>query len=291
MTLFDLLKKAYISLGHMEISTATGGSVSTIIDTKLGDKYGDGDIIGSSVFIIRDGGGNNAAPEQEVSRITDYVQSTNTITVSPSFSASVEASDTYGVAKPIIELDTMIELTNLALQGLGTIQLTDTSLTTLDDVTEYSLPVGMKYRISLVQMATNNDPNDSQYNDVSGWYQINSGPGSVGMLVFNNELPSGYTLKLFYEAEHPRVQNMTDEVAEVLHSEYASRLVVDKVLEYQVRRTNGTDPFLLQTANKAMQDVMEARSRFSQPKHKRPKYLTPYKFDINEVEEDNGYQG
>lgn len=286
MTLFDLLKKAYISLGHMEVSTATGGSVSTIIDTKLGDKYGDGDIVGSTAFIIRDSAGAGAAPEQEITRVTDYVASTNTITVSPSFSAAVAAGDTFGIAKPIIELDTMIELANMALQGLGTIQLTDTSITTVDGQTEYSLPVGLKYKVTLVQMATNKDTGNYEYNDISGWYQINSGPGSVGMLVFNESLPSGYTLKLFYEAEHPRVQVASDDIAEVLHSEYATRLVVDKALEYQVRRTNGTDPFLLQTANKAMQDVMDARSRFSQPKHKRPKYLTPYRFKTEDLEEE-----
>lgn len=287
MTLFDLLKKAYISLGHMEISTATGGTTSTIIDTKLGDKYGDGDIVGSSVFIIRDAGGLSAAPEQEVSRITDYVQSTNTITVSPVFSSAVASGDTYGVAKPIIEIDTMKELANMALQGLGTIQLTDTSITTVDGQTEYSLPATLKYKIDLIQMATNNDSGNYEFNDISGWYQINSGPGSTGMLVFNHELPPGYILKLFYEAEHPRVQNMSDSIAEVLHSEYATRLVVDRVLEYQVRRTNGTDPFLLQTANKSMQDVMEARSRFANQKHKRPKYLTPYRFKYENPEEDD----
>lgn len=287
-TLFDLLKKTYISLGQMEISTATGGSVSTIIDTKLGDKYGDGDIVGSTIFIIRDAGGNNAAPQGEVSRISDYVQSTNTITISPSLTAAVASGDTYGIAKPIVEIDTMIELANMALQGLGTIQLVDTSLTTIDDTTEYSLPVGFKYKIDLIQMATNNDAGDYQFNDLSGWYQVNSGPGSTGMLIFNNELPSGNVLKLFYEAEHPRVQNMSDSIAETLHSEYATRLVVDKALEYQVRRTNGTDPFLLQTSNKAMQDVMEARTRFANNKHKRPKYLTPYKFQETDYEEDEG---
>lgn len=285
-TLFDLLKKSYISLGHMEISTATGGTTTTIVDTKLGEKYGDGDIVNSTVFIIRDAGGNNDAPEQEVSRITDYVQSTNTITVSPSFTVAVASGDTYGISKPIIELDTMKELANNALQGLGTIQLTDTSITTVDGQTEYSLPTSLKYKISMVQISTNDDTNYLQFNDIGGWYQINSGPGSTGMLVFNNELPPGYTLKLFYESEHPRVQNMSDKIAESIHSEYATRLVVDKALEYQVRRTNGTDPFLLQTSNKSMQDVAEARAKFTQQKLKRPKYLTPYRFKYEYYEDE-----
>ena len=53
-------------------------------------------------------------------------------------------------------------------------------------------------------------------------------------------------------------EKLYHKIAESIHSEYATRLVVDKALEYQVRRTNGTDPFLLQTSNKSMQDVADA---------------------------------
>jgi len=285
-TLFDLLKKTYISLGHMEISTATSGTVSSITDTKLGEKYGDDDIVGSTVFIIRDAGGLGVAPENEVSQVYGYVASTNTLQVSPNFTAAIGVGDRYGIAKNIIDLETIKEIANDALQSLGTIQITDTSITTVTGQTEYSLPVALKYRITTVQMATNDVANNLEYNDVVGWYQINSAAGSTGMLVFTESLPSGYPLKLFYEAEHPRLSAMTDKVSETIHSEYATKLVVDKALEYQIRRTNGTDPFLLQTSNKALQDLQAARNRFSQPKHKRPKYLTPHNFKIADWDDE-----
>jgi hypothetical protein len=285
-TLFDILKKSYIDLGYMDISTATGGSTSTLIDTKLGDKYGDDDTIGSTIFIIRDAGGASAAPENEVSYITGYISSTNTFSISPSFTAAVAAGDKYGIAKSIIELETIKEITNDALQSFGTIQLTDTSITTVSEQTEYSLPVGLKYKVNNVQISTNNAVGNMEYNDIGGWYVINSAAGSTGMLVFNESLPSGKTLKIFYESEHPKLNLMTDLISETIPSEYASKLIVDRAYQYQIRRTGGTDPFLLQTSNKAMQDVAEARVKFSQPKHKRPKYLTPYNFRINEEEDD-----
>jgi hypothetical protein len=286
-TLFDVLKKTYVDLGHMEISTATGGSTSTLIDTKLGEKYGDGDTVGSTIFIIRDAGGLGAAPEAEVSYITDYVSSTNTFSVSPSYSAAVGAGDRFGIAKNIIDIETMKEITNDALQAFGTIQLTDTSITTVTEQTEYSLPVLLKHRIDSVQISTNSTTGNREFNDIGGWYQINSAAGSVGMLVFNESLPAGETLKIFYSAEHPKLNAMTDVIAEVISSELACKLIVDRAYQYQIRRTNGTDPFLLQTSNKAMQDVMEARNRFSQPKHKRPKYLTPYNFRDTDFEDDD----
>ncbi len=274
-TLFDLLRKTYLSLGHLQVSTATSGTKNIITDTKLGDTYGDGDITGSAIFIIRDAGGDSAAPEGEVSYVIDYISSTNTMSVSPAFTAAVSVGDKYGIAKPIIDLETMIEIANDALQGLGTIQLFDTSITTLDDVTEYQLPKHIKYKVAAVMIQTSSDTDNYEYVDINNWYVLNTSPGTVGELVFNRPLSSGYKLKIIYEAEHPRLNSMSDSVSETIHSEYATKLVVDKALEYQVRRTNGTDQFLLQTQNKSMMDLQDARSRFHTQKRKRPKYITP----------------
>ena len=273
-TLFSVLRKAYLALGQMEVTTATGGSVSTAIDTKLGDTYGDEDLIGSSLFIIRDAAGASAAPEGEAQLITGYAVSTNTITVGTAFSAAVGAGDTVGIAKNVWPLLTMIELANDALQSLGTIQLTDTSLTTVSGQSEYALPVAMKYKVQQVQIQMDAATNANEWMNVHNWTVSPSAAGSTGLLIFNEELPAGYTLKLWYEAEHPRVSAMSDKISETIHSEYATRLVVDKALEYQTRRTNGTDPFLLQTANKAMSDVAEARLKFTVAKPKKAKILT-----------------
>jgi hypothetical protein len=281
-TLFDIIKKSYLSLGHLEISTATSGTVSTVIDTKLGEKYGDDDIAGSSVLVIRDAGGLGSAPEGEVSLISGYISSTNTISLSPNFTVAVGAGDKYGIAKNIIDVYTMIEIVNDALQGLGSIQLTDVTITTSSDVTEYSLPSYLKYHVTNVQIQTDVTSND--WVDLSNYYVVNSGPGSTGLLCFTSEIPSGRTLKIFYESEHPEVNAFSDKISETLHSEFVTKLVVDKALEYQIRRTNGTDPFLMQTSNKAMQDANEARVRFSHAKRRKPKYLTPYDWRTEDVD-------
>lgn len=282
-TLFDILRKTYLSLGHLEVSSATGGSTTYITDTNLGDKYGDDDIVGNTVFIIKAG---DAAPEGEVGKVYSYVNSTNVITLTSALTAAVASGDKYGLAKNIIDLETMKIIINDALQGMGTVQLADTSLTTVSGQTEYSIPKALKYKINGVQIQTNTVASNYEWNDIGGWYIVNSAAGSTGLLCFTESLPAGFTLKLLYESEHPEVSLMTDEIAEVFHSDYVTKVVVEKALEYQVRREGGTNDFLLQTSNKAMEDARNAMTRHSQPKHKRPKYLTPYQFG-----EDDDYEG
>ncbi len=278
-TLFTALRKAYLALGQMEVTTATGGSTLTAIDTKLGDAYGDDDLIGSTLFVIHDAGGASAAPEGEAQLITGYAASTNTITVGTAFSTAIAAGDTIGLAKNIWPLYTMIELANDALASLGTIGMIDTSITTVADQTEYTLPVAMKYKTMRVQIQSDKDTASNEWLDVYNWQVSPSAGGSTGLLIFNEELPAGYTLKIWYEAEHPRVSSVSDKISETVHSELITRMIVNQALEYQTRRTNGTDPFLLQTANKAMSDVQEARNRYSVPHPKKAKILTPLEYN------------
>jgi len=71
--------------------TATGGSSTTVVDTSLllfANDYWNG----SHVLVLSADG---AAPDGESRMVTDYVASTYTLNVLPSFSSNVEAGDTY----------------------------------------------------------------------------------------------------------------------------------------------------------------------------------------------------
>ena len=274
-TLFTILRKAYLALGQMEVTTATGGSTTTVVDTKLTESFGDDDLVNCSVFVIRDAGGASAAPEGEVGVVSDNVQSTGTLTLRAALTTAVAVGDTVGIVKNVWPLYTMIEIVNDALASLGTIQLVDTSLTTVSGQTEYALPVTLKHKVTNVQIQTNTETSNNEYADMNNWYIVPAAAGATGLLIFQVEPESGLTLKVWYEAEHPRLSAMSDVLSETIHSELATRLVVDRALEYQTRRTSGTDQFLLQTANKAMQDVEMARRAFSVPKRRHAKILTP----------------
>jgi hypothetical protein len=276
-TLFDILKNAYLELGQLENHLATGGGVNTMIDTKMADKYGDNDLVDGTLFVIRDGGGSNAAPEGEAQSIISNDEASSTVTVGANFTAAIAAGDTIGIAKNVYPLYTLIDLTNRALASLGTIQLTDTSLTTITDHTEYALPVALKYKQPVrVQIQTEtDDADDNKYVDVNNWYVVPSAAGSTGLLIFNGEYTSGYKIKLWYETEHPRLSLMTDKLSETIHSEYATMLVAVKALQWQNDRQSGQDAYMLQRLNKAAADLEDARRRFSPQKERKAKYLVP----------------
>lgn len=73
--------------------TATGGSTTTIVDSKL-SRYPDDHFNGTQVYIKTAG---SAAPQGETAWVTDFASATGTLTVSPALTADVEAGDTYQV--------------------------------------------------------------------------------------------------------------------------------------------------------------------------------------------------
>jgi hypothetical protein len=273
-TLFDVLKNTYLSLGQLEVTTATGGSVSTAIDTKLADKYDDDGLLGGTLFVIRDAAGAGAAPQGEAQRISANVQDTQTITVDTNFTAAIATGDTIGIAKNVYPLNTLIELANRALANLGTIQLIDTSITTTVDTDDYALPVALKYKPVRVQIS---DAQLDEYADIPSWYITPAAAGSTGRITFPFELPANRTIKLWYEAEHPRLSTMSDIVSETLHSELVNALLVEKALQWQNDRKNGQDTYMLQRLNKASADLEEARRRFAPQKINKIKYLTGHR--------------
>jgi len=71
---------------------ATGGSVSTIIDTN--SRFtADNALLNGTAFVTLDAGGAAAAPEGEYRAITGYAASTETFTVGTNFSVAVAAGD------------------------------------------------------------------------------------------------------------------------------------------------------------------------------------------------------
>jgi hypothetical protein len=73
--------------------TPTSGSTTTVVDTA--DLYQPDDYwVNHYAYVLTDAGGASAAPEGEERAITDFVQSTYTLTVAPAFSAAVAAGDT-----------------------------------------------------------------------------------------------------------------------------------------------------------------------------------------------------
>ncbi len=111
----DVLTRFLRESGLGEYGTATGGTSSTIVDTTRlkSAQYADDAHNGKWARISYDAGGAGAAPEGEISPITDYVASTGTLTVNPAFSVAVASGDVYQIWSNPHPQDVMDHLDNI----------------------------------------------------------------------------------------------------------------------------------------------------------------------------------
>lgn len=221
-----------------KVTLATGGSTTTAIDTKLADELEDGnedDIYkGGTLIVIEDSAGAAAAPEGELSRITGYVASTQTVTISPALTAAIASGDRILIAPPDFPLYDTIEQVNDALKGCGDIPLPDTSITTAANQTEYTLPLALKGRqlLNVEVQGITTDANDNRWTPVPNWRVTDAAGGTTGLLILP-QLASGYTVKVWYLGKHPRVDAFDDYINEYLHPEMVHAAVMARVLQWR----------------------------------------------------------
>lgn len=107
-TLGGIREEIARAFGRYAKFTATNGSTSTAISTS--GLFEPDDYWNQAILYVRTAGG--AAPEGEYRFITDYVQSTQTATVTLAFTVAIASGDIceiYGGAIPPGELDSIIE--------------------------------------------------------------------------------------------------------------------------------------------------------------------------------------
>lgn len=266
LQLTHVLQQIYRRLGG-KMLLATGGSTSTVIDTNLDEELEDAnedDIYNQgTVIVVEDGGGSNAAPEGEFSRISDYDSATQTVTFSPVLTAAVASGDRVMIATPDFPIYDVIEVINDALKNLGEIPLLDTSITTAANQTEYTLPLALKgeqiQKVELQGITT--DANDNRYADISNWKVVTAAPGSTGLLVLP-QYPEGYTVRITYLGYHPRVTAYDDYISEYYHPELVHAVALAHVLQWKndQRGVQGTaDNALLGLEQKAWSQYDRAR--------------------------------
>ncbi len=266
--LTHLLQKVYRRLKIAKTSLATGGSTTTIVDTKLVDYLSDSnenDVLnGGTAIVVHDAGGAGAAPEGEFNRISDY-DSTGTITVPSAWSGTsqVAAGDTYMYITPDFPLYDMIEVVNDALVSLGRIPRVYSSLSSAANKTEYTLPVSLKgidlHDIEIQGRTT--DADDNRYNPISGWKITPADPGSAGLLTLP-QFAAGYILRIGYPGLHPRVSAYSDYISEYIHPELATAAVVAHALEWFNSQRSGSDDYWKQREDRAWNQLDIAKATY-----------------------------
>jgi hypothetical protein len=178
--------------------SATGGTTTTLIDT-VQRKEADDNFNGMTLFVLD---GDNADLTR---RITDFVQSTATLTVG-AFSNAMAAGDRYLISQAVRE--DLVQAINAALTDIGDVTQVDTSLTVVADQTEYSLPSGVSnvVRVEVAESASA----DYDYQRAHNWREIS------GSLYFTDELgfTAGRTIRLYYNAQHAAVDADADTISD-----------------------------------------------------------------------------
>ena len=215
-TLSDLTYYVARQLGMLREGIATGGSTTTLIDTN--DRSEDDDYWnGGSAWIIRDAGGASATPEGEYSIISDFVNSTSTVTFRDAMTVAPASGDRYAIATDWCELHTIIAKINQAVMDVGTIPYTDTtSITIAADQTEYTLPAAASLNLLQVWRQTEDDSNDNRWREVLNWTEEVAAVGSASKLILPYQCDTSYDIKLVYSAPHPDLQVYSDALADTI---------------------------------------------------------------------------
>jgi len=232
-TLFDVALALGEILGGMKQGLATNGTTTTIVDTNLLTQQ-DNHWNGGAAFIMRDAGGSSAAPEAEFSPITDFTNSTGTVTLRDTLTGAVATGDDYALTPGKYPLHLLKAKINAVLSKILIPAEDTTSLDTASAQTEYTLPaacVGTNLR--QVWWETNEDANDNQWQEIRNWYVKDGGTGTQDTLVIP-QLTAERDIRLTYVVKHPRVYDADDEINENVHInriiwEAASFIMIDEL--------------------------------------------------------------
>jgi hypothetical protein len=257
-TLSNLIRDAirYQGIDVYDIRTATGGSTTTFIDTNLEDLYGDDELKDGTVLVVRDAGGASAAPENEFSRISAYVESTNTATIA-TLTAAIASGDTVELIQADYPLRILIELANDALRDCGEISGVYSSTTTLEDATEYTIPVAYKKLTGIFLQTNSSDSDDNEWEKVPIDHIIPAAANTAATLVLKYPLTAGYTLQFVYDGFHPVVSAYNSYINEAIAPPLAALMLADKIMQW-----HGVNDNNMNYANKIQAELAEAKRTY-----------------------------
>ncbi len=240
MQLGKLLEELYVALGLQVLRrAATGGSTTTVVDTGLINRKGDGFYSqgsngGHIMFISQST--DRAAPEGQFGEISNFTLSTTTPTFTvPTMSAAAGAGDIYAVMKPSIQMYEMIGRVNAGLRRLPAMELVDLTLTGLQDTRVYNLPFAVgAYELLGIEIG----------NDTDGWkdapgFSITPNAGStqdklvfVSQPPYNSTTAANETFKIRYLAKHPTLSIYSDYVEKSVADELALAVCAEAAYEH-----------------------------------------------------------
>lgn len=178
---------------------------------------------------------NGSAPQGEYQSVSDFA--TGTITLASSMSATVPVGARYAVGRKRYPLDIIISEINNAYQELGHIPQTDTSLITLANTTQYTIPQAAREVLLQVWVQT-----QIVYTAVKGWMQIPHGAWrqELDTLYLPQMSAYPYMLKLVYADSPSLLVAYNDTISDYVHSARIVYKAAANCLMWRAERMNDT---------------------------------------------------
>lgn len=266
--LFHLTYELATELGILSEAFATGGSDSTIIDTVFrteADDYWNG----GAAWIIYDAGGAGAGPQGFYGNITDFVNSTNTITFSqivPSGQGitSVAVGDRYAVAHKVFPIHDLIMNVNRAIRDVGPIPVTNsTAIDTVAAQTEYTLPIEASPDLKEVYIQTKlSDADDNKWVQAYNWEVQPTATGTADTLVFDQQPIYPRDVLLKYLSPHAKLVDYDDNLSESIRWERVIYKAALHTLNHWRIKTQSDDKWMLETIRDYERRSAEAELKY-----------------------------
>jgi len=197
-TMFDAVLRLTNLLGVLRVSTATGGTTSTLLDTKRTEK--DDTYNGGTCLLITDAGGESAAPEGEWPAVTDFANTGGVITAT--FTVAPASGDTYGIAAGRYPLDVLKSAINNEIIKYQQPRYDRTSLDIVSEQSEYTLPTGITGdNLVNVYEETSTTTTDSKPIKLNFWVQEAATGTQHTVVIDTGKTTAGNNITLEYMAQ------------------------------------------------------------------------------------------
>jgi hypothetical protein len=253
-TLSNLLLDNAVAMGLTEEPfLATAGSTTMIENTLLGDldpppDAEDFDFF--TAFVEYDNGGASAAPQGEYQRVTAYDETAFQFTTD-AFSAAIGVDDRIVLMNNEVPLQQQILLANQVLVKYGRQDLTDTSLTTVANQTEYNLPAGITkenlYDVKIQGLTT--DSNDNRWHSIA--FDVLPGAAGSQRVLVIDQYPQDYDLMLSYRDYHARLSIFSSTISENLPYSQILAAFRFAVTDWYNNKNEGGNPYWVAADRKA----------------------------------------
>ncbi len=272
MQLGRLLEEVYVACGLQVLRrAATGGSVTTVIDTTIANEFSENEFTGGiddKHILFISASTDGAAPQGEFGEVSAFATPTTTPTFTvPTMTAAAASGDVYALMEPAIPLYEMISCINKGLRRLPDRERVDTSLTAVVDTLSYSLPLPInRYVIQKIEIGNNTDG----WEDAPGFTVVPSTGGTTDKLLFTSQpnwdtaSAATKTIKITWRYVHPTLSTYSDYVEKNIPDEMAISICAEAAIEYLMQK-NPT--FFRDPNRKALYENATQRTQQAKAEH------------------------